>query len=514
MSEKLTRQQIYDRIRSSSKDSYILEEMQRLGFWESSSVPTLSETVIKREADINQELTKLLEKDRKYQNQEAMLKEMRKDRMKKAKEKRAETKALNKQKSLDKAARWKQMQLGQIIYLGKGVSGGLNSTENNEEKINQFGLPVFPSVKELAGSMNTDLTSLRYLLFHRNVSRICHYHTFEIPKKSGGKRKISAPKKRLKTLQTWVLENILNKLDTGNCAHGFVKDRSIVSNAQVHTGKDIIINIDLKDFFPSIKFKRVKSFFQFYGYSEQIATIFALICTQADTKLVTMDGVDYHVQQGERFLPQGSPASPAISNMIAYKMDRRINGLAMKYGFTYSRYADDLTFSCAKDNEKSIAALLRFVDEIVKTEGFEIHPDKTHIMRKSRQQKVTGIIVNEKPNVEREKLRKFRALLHNIEVNGWQGQQWGNASHPALAIEGYINFINMVNPAKAKQYQEAFKRIVAQHGYPTIEQKTPVVEKNVQEAKQEAIATPSKVEKKTEENKKQDTNTDWWNIFS
>ena len=119
MAEKLSRQQIYDRIRATSKDSYILEEMQRLGFWESSATPSLSEVLIQRELTANQELTNLLAQDRKYQNQEAMLKEMRKARMKLAKEKREVTKQKNKQKREDKADNWKNIQQQQIIYWGK-----------------------------------------------------------------------------------------------------------------------------------------------------------------------------------------------------------------------------------------------------------------------------------------------------------------------------------------------------------------------------------------------------------
>lgn len=516
MSERLTRQQIYDRIRSSSKDSYILEEMQRLGFWES-TIPSISETIIRREAEINQELAQLLEKDRKYQNQEAMLKAMRKERMKKAKEKREQTKQKNKQLRLDKAARWKQMQLGQVIYLGKGVSGGLNNAESDHEMLQKYGLPEFNSLTELAESMQTDLATLRYLLFQRKVSKNCHYHTFEIPKKSGGKRKISAPKKKLKTLQSWVLENILNRIAIGEQAHGFVKQRSIVTNAQVHTGKNTVINVDLKDFFPTISYERVKGLFRKLGYSEQLSTIFALTCTQAETEVVTMDGMTYYVQKGKRFLPQGSPASPAISNLIAYKLDKKVQGLASKLGFTYTRYADDLSFSSDQENEENISRLLYFLRKIVEAEGFTVHPDKTHVMRKSRQQKVTGIVVNEKLNVDRGQIRRFRALLHNIETNGWKGQKWGNAQHPVHAIEGYIQFIKMVNPVKAKQFEDKLQAIISKHGYPPILKEMPV-----KEAQPIAGPTPTAtVEPKEaapqqkEEKTQQDTrNTDWWNIFS
>ena len=510
MADKLTRQQIYDRIRSTSKDSYILEEMQRLGFWESSDVPTLSETLIKKEAALSQELNKLLEQNRKFQNQEAMLKEMRKERMKKAKEKRQLTKQKNKQKRAEKAEKWKQLQQQQIIYLGEGVSKGLNNTEHNTELLAKFNLPVFENVVTLAESMKMDLAALRYLLYQRKVSKTTHYHTFEIPKKSGGKRKISAPKRKLKNLQHWVLENILNKVHIDDAAHGFIKDKSIVTNAQPHIGQDIVINIDLKDFFPTITYNRVKGLFGKLGYSEQMSIIFALICTQSETEKVEMDGVTYYVNKNNRFLPQGSPASPAISNLIAYKLDKRIQGLCKKLGFTYTRYADDLSFSTTKDNAKNINRLLLFIKQVVETEGFSINKEKTHIMRKGGQQKVTGIVVNKKLNVERNQLRKFRALLHNIEQNGWANQKWGSSPHLISSVEGYINFIQMVNAGKAVKFREQLKRIVAKYGYPQVEQvvytqpEKPFIEAPVQE-------TVKDVPQDKPETK---DNNDWWNIFS
>ncbi|MCC8155557.1 MAG: reverse transcriptase family protein [Tannerellaceae bacterium] len=280
---------------------------------------------------------------------------------------------------------------------------------------------------------------------------------------------ISAPKKKLKQLQLWVLETILNPLPVEENIHGFIKKHSILTNAQPHLQQDIVINIDLKDFFPSISYKHVKGLFRKLGYSEQYAILFALICTQAETDTVEMDGVTYYVQTNRRFLPQGSPASPAISNLIAYNLDRRIKGLAKKYNFTYTRYADDLTFSTSRDNEKHIAKFLYFLKDIIHSEGFTLHPDKTQIMRKGGLQKVTGIVVNEKQNIQRNELRKFRALLHNIEANGWKDQKWGNSVYLPRTIEGYINFVKMVNPEKGKKFEEQLLKIVYKHGYPTEE---------------------------------------------
>lgn len=510
MSEKLTRQQIYDRIRATSKDSYVLEEMKRLGFWDKSPEPSLPELLIKQEVEVNKELQGLLEKDRKYGKPEAVLAEMKKARMKKAKQKREETKQKNEQKRLEKAEDWHKLQQEQIVYLGEEISKGLSNTVGNPAQLQKYQLPVFNSVMELAQSMKIELSALRYLLYNRKVSKISHYSTFEIPKKSGGKRRISAPKSRLKQLQTWVLEHILNQIAVNDNVHGFIKEHSIVTNAKPHIAKKVLINVDLKDFFPSIEYKRVKGLFCAFGYSEQIAIILSLICTQAETDTIEMDGVTYYVQTGKRFLPQGSPASPAISNLIAYRLDKQLLFHANNYNFEYTRYADDLSFSSNTESKKDVAKMLYFIKRCINQEGFVVHPDKTQIMRKGALQKVTGVVVNEKLNIERSQLRKFRALLHNIETNGWKNQKWGKALHLINAIEGYICFVKMVNPQKASQFSNQLQSIIAKHGRPQIvpiHGKTQLPDKH----DEPLIDTKNTERKDIDETKSKDTN--WWNIF-
>ncbi|MBE8726777.1 reverse transcriptase family protein [Flavobacterium hungaricum] len=504
MSEKLSKQQIYDRIKATSKDSYILEEMQRLGFWQSGGQPTLSEILIKQEAAIEKELNELLAQDRKFSNREAMVLEMRKARMKAAKEKRVETKLKREQKRLDKAENWKLLQEKQILYLGEEVSKGLHYKEAAVNLLEKYNLPVFEDALALAKSMNIDLKALQYLAYNRKVSKINHYHTFELEKKSGGKRKISAPKPKLKEIQTWILENILHQIPYTIEAHGFVKERSIVTNAQPHVNKDIVVNVDLKDFFPTITYKRVKGLFCKLGYSEEVATILSLLCTYSEINETTLDGVTYYVQSGERKLPQGSPASPAISNLIVYKLDKKINGLAQKLNCSYTRYADDMSFSTTQENSSNISKLLYFTKKIIASEGFIVHPEKIHVMRKGMQQKVTGIVVNNKLNIDRNQLRKFRALLHNIEKNGWKDQKWGKAVHVINAIEGYINYVNMVNPEKGTLFKENLKNIIKLHGLPHIE-------KIIIPEKVTPIAVSLPEEKEETTVKQQSEN--WWNIF-
>jgi RNA-directed DNA polymerase len=250
----------------------------------------------------------------------------------------------------------------------------------------------------------------------------------------------------LKAVQTWILDNVLYKIENSSAAHGFVRSRSIVTNASPHVGQDIVINIDLKNFFPSIEYKRVKGLFCKLGYSGQLSTILGLLCTEPEIDEVVLDNRKYYVAKTNRQLPQGAPSSPAITNLICYKLDKRFEGLAAKYGYNYTRYADDMTFSAKETAADKAGQLLRFIKQVVKEEGFTIHPDKLKVMRKGDKREVTGIVVNEKLSIDRNTLRRFRALLHNISQTGLANKQWGKGNIIS-SIAGYANYVAMVKPA-------------------------------------------------------------------
>lgn len=456
------RQQLYDRIKASTKESVILEEMKRLGFWKKEAgVPSLPEQLILKEADLTKELTSLLEQQRKYKNKEEALKEIRKARLEKSRLKQEENKKLRKQKKAEKAARWKALKEKDIIYLGDDVSKGLNNKENDIAKISKNLLPVITTVEELARAMNTTVGTIRYLAYNRIVSRTTHYKRFYIPKKTGGKRLISTPMPKLKQAQYWVLENILEKIIVQDAAHGFIKKRSIVSNALPHVKAEVVVNIDMKDFFPTITYPRVKGVFQSFGYSEQIATILALLCTEAECDEIELDGETYYASGIERFLPQGAPTSPAITNIICRKLDARLKGISAKLNFQYTRYADDLTFSASGEDTANLKTLMGFIKKIVREEKLFIHPDKVRVLRKGARKEVTGIVVNDRPTVCAKKLDRFRALLFQIEKDGLQGKHWNNATNLLASIKGFANFVTMVDPLKGKPLTERVNRILA-----------------------------------------------------
>ncbi|MGK7873214.1 MAG: reverse transcriptase family protein [Xenococcaceae cyanobacterium] len=454
-----TRQELYNLIRQKGKEEFILEEMIRYGFWPAEGkMPEDPADEIRRMGEIRRELEQLRRESRQLHNEKALRKQLLKQRLAESRRKREETKERRERERQERAQAWRQRKQQDIIYLGEEVSGGLNYTDCNQERLRSLELPIIATAEMIATAMGITVGQLRFLAFNRKTSTISHYIRFKIPKKTGGERLISAPMPRLKQAQHWILNNILEKLEIHDAAHGFKRDRSIVSNAQPHVGADVVINFDLKDFFPSISYKRVKGLFRSFGYSEAAATIFGLLCTEAEVEEVELDGKTYYVALSDRHLPQGSPASPAITNLLCRRLDRRLTSMAEQLGFVYTRYADDLTFSTARDNPR-ICNLLRRTESIVAHEGFAINEQKTRILRNNRQQEVTGIVVNDHLNIDKKTLKRFRATLYQIEKDGIEGKHWGNSSEVMASIQGFANFVAMVNPEKGAGFQGQIKRI-------------------------------------------------------
>ncbi len=508
-SSPLTRQELYDKIKASSRDEYILTEMKRLGFWpDDQEKPSLTEQLIQEEGKLARELRELAAAERKFGNREQMLKQIRRERMAESRRKQKETKERKQQERIEKAQQWQTFKEKEIIYLGEGVSAGLQANEADAEKLERYGLPAFADVAALAQAMNISVGELRFLSFHRAVSKISHYRRFYIRKKSGGKRLISAPMPRLKQAQHWVLQHILNPVKLHPAAHGFVSQRSIMSNATPHLQAELVINADLKDFFPTIGYRRVKGIFRTLGYAEKIATILALLCTEPDTEQVTLDERTYYVAKGERVLPQGAPTSPALTNILCRKLDARLLGLAQKYGFMYTRYADDMTFSASGEARQNVTKLLANVRRVIKDEGLVLHPDKLRIMRKGVRREVTGLVVNERLNVNRKQIKKFKALLFQIEKDGLEGKHWEGSNHLLSSIRGYAHYIHSVNPDVGTKLVQRTEAILKEHGY----QHTIRYPKQSDQATQ-PNATPAPPNDNQATKSNHDGNNPWWKFW-
>ncbi|HEX8912504.1 MAG TPA: reverse transcriptase family protein [Humisphaera sp.] len=350
-----------------------------------------------------------------------------------------------------------QRRATDIVYLGRGVSSRLHDRGSDVAKLEAAGLPVLSTPADVAAALGLSVPRLRWLAFHADAATVSHYVRFEVLKRSGGTRQLAAPHKHLATAQQWVLANVLTKVPTHPAAHGFVPGRSTVTNAAAHVGRRLVVNADLSDFFPSITFPRVRGVFRQLGYSPAVATVLALLCTECPRRTVTYAGRPFHVATGPRGLPQGACTSPALSNLAARRFDSRLNGIASKLGWTFTRYADDLTFSSAAGDEaeRKVGYLLARVRHIADDEGFAVNEKKTRVLRPSAAQTVTGIVVNERLGVSRDTVRRLRAILHRAKAEGLAAQNRENHPHYEAWVRGMVAYVHMVNPQQAAPLRAA-----------------------------------------------------------
>lgn len=243
------------------------------------------------------------------------------------------------------------------------------------------------------------------------------YTEFQIPKRTGGTRVLHAPNPQLKKLQRRILRRLLARLPAHPNATGFERGHSIVTNALPHVGRAVVIKLDLKEFFPSTTADRVKRYFLTIGWDDATADMLTGWCTH------------------EKRLPQGAPTSPRLSNLLNQKLDARMAGIAQYFHASYTRYADDLTFS-AEINDPAephrLNVLIHKVQSAVEDEGYSLHTArKLQIARKPDRQVVTGLVVNQKVNLPRSKRRWLRAVEHRLrtgreasitpeQLKGWQ----------------------------------------------------------------------------------------------
>ena len=222
------------------------------------------------------------------------------------------------------------------------------------QKLCDNNVPVIFDFKHLSLLLGYEPAELAFYLF---ASEELFYTQIQVPKKNGGFRNIEIPSERLKEIQRWILRNILENIEIHGACYGFRKGKSIFDHAQLHVGKECVLSMDLKDFFPSITQKEVFNLFYKEGYTKKVSYYLS--------KMLTKDGV----------LPQGSPASPMISNIVSHHLDKRLNELAKCYNAVYSRYADDITFSGATN----IKNMIPIIKKIVSEENFQVNEKKTSI---------------------------------------------------------------------------------------------------------------------------------------
>lgn len=286
--------------------------------------------------------------------------------------------------------------------------------------------------------------------------RLHHYRYRWVAKAGGGVRLIEEPKPLLKHFQRVLLREILNRVPVHSAAEGFCRGRSALSYAAGHSGQGVVVHVDLEDFFGSIAAGRVFGIFRQCGYPEPVAHVLTGLVTNAVPRATwaaaprpdRSDLLPSHRRLGSHLahahLPQGAPTSPAIANLAAFGLDRRLSGLAVATGGSYSRYADDLAFSWPghRSNEQ-LDRLLSLVGQIVGAEGFRVNPLKTSTRRSGQRQRLAGVVVNARPNMERKEYDVLKAILHNAGRTGPDGRTalgiHGSATTSPAGSHGSIN---------------------------------------------------------------------------
>ncbi len=353
------------------------------------------------------------------------------------------------------------------------------------KNLERNGYPVLFSLVHLAISIGVESNYIRALAVESKLEhpmdifnekkiktyRDRRYKYFKLKKRSGGFRIISAPHKDLKYIQKWINFNILSKHKLSSSSKGFVPGISIRDNAKVHEGASTILKVDLLKFFDTISEKRVFGVFVSIGYLKNLSVTIARLCCCTHQK-------DYWDNYSERdkeilldlyterpaVLPQGAPSSPMLANIIAKKMDERFEKLSDILGFSYSRYADDLTFSI-KEGKKLPS--LTLIKKIIKEEGFFINPDKIRYIAKGKRQLVTGLSVANGVHVTKKYRKDIMRHIHFCRKYGVENhlnrQKSFFSNYNAMSFHdwlyGSICFINSVDPEYSKRLLVQFNKI-------------------------------------------------------
>lgn len=301
--------------------------------------------------------------------------------------------------------------------------------------LNMLGLPAIQTLDDF--SILTHIS--KYTIYQLSFNSEKYYKTYSIKKKSGKKRTISQPSRKLKGLQSWILVHILNKVKVSSSCKGFEKNSSTLDNALPHKGTTIILSLDLKDFFPSISRKQIYNIFKSLGYNSNISTILTNICTYNNS------------------LPQGSPCSPKLANLVTWRLDLRIQGYVGKRGINYTRYADDLTFSGL--SPAKVVKILPMVKSIIKNEDFEVNNAKTRIAGSSRAKIVTGLVISgDNIGIGKQKYKKLRAKIHHLtSVNEQDNQKL------FYEVCGWLSYLNSVDQKRLIQVKKYIHQLSQKH---------------------------------------------------
>lgn len=339
-------------------------------------------------------------------------------------------------------------------------------------------LPATRSVGELAHWLGVERGHLAWFAdvdrrLHRGAAaRLRHYRYRWIPKRSGAYRLLEAPKSRLKTIQRRILREVLDAVPPHDAAHGFRRGRSVLSHATPHVGRDVVLRIDLADFFAAVTEARVRAIFRSLGYPDGVTrTLAALCCTPTPVEVLAAqppsldsEQARRHYEQRQRLscshLPQGAPTSPALANLAAFRLDRRLSSLAARWGAHYTRYADDLAFSGDRRLATCATTFIGTVGAIAAEEGFDIRFRKTRLMGRAVRQQLAGIVVNVRPGLPRPEIERLEAMLYNCVRHGPASQNRAKRPDFRDHLAGRVAWAEATGPTgRTRRLREMFERI-------------------------------------------------------
>jgi hypothetical protein len=295
-----------------------------------------------------------------------------------------------------------------------------------------------------------------------------HYRYRWQRKRQGSARLVEAPKPRLKAIQRFLLRKILDIIPPHPAAHGFRRGRSVLTFVAPHSAREIVLRLDLRDFFPSIGRPRVEALFRTVGYPATVARQLAGLCTNATPAEVLRAGPEAGEPSerqrrrdlyGRPHLPQGAPTSPALANLCAYRLDCRLAGLARVVGAEYTRYADDLVFSGGPEFGRCVERFYVQVGAIALEEGFEVHARKTRVMGRATSQRAAGLVLNDHPNLPRPDYDLLKAILHDCLRRGPAQANRFEVPDFRSHLTGRVAYAEQVNPHRGSKLRAMLERI-------------------------------------------------------
>ncbi|MCW1886766.1 reverse transcriptase family protein [Luteolibacter flavescens] len=320
-------------------------------------------------------------------------------------------------------------------------------------------LPGISTIGELSDVLGIHADDLGWLTAYGTAE---HYRHRWHQKPDGRFRLIEMPKTLLKHVQRRVLRRILDAIPPHEAAMGFRKGSSVRDFVAPHAGRHVLVRIDLEDFFPSISSARVLRVLLTAGYPEAVAHALTRLVTHAAPHgVVSEKPLAWAARRrlATPHLPQGAPTSPALANLCAFRLDCRLGGLAKAAGANYTRYADDLLFSGGEDFARQTGRFVVAAAAVILEEGFTPNHRKTRVMRRGQQQHAAGVILNERPNIDRREYDRLKAILTNCVRHGAELQNCEGHADFAAYLSGKISWVAFIHPEKGRKLRAIYEGI-------------------------------------------------------